>query len=465
MKDETQSLASNIPNGNSLNNLTITYRPVVSLSPAKRNARKHSKQQVRQIADSITEFGFTNPVLVDADGTIVAGHGRVAASKLLGLTTLPTIVLEEMTEAHRRAYAIADNKLAELAGWDQELLKLELGELSVAFPDLDLTVTGFATGELDLIILGDEAGTIPADPQCDEVTEVGEIVSCSGDMWLLGPHRLLCGDARDPECYRRLLGDEKAQLVITDPPFNVKISGHARRVDLPQHGDFVMAAGEMSEDEFTAFLATVFQEMAAFSLPGAVHYTFMDWRHLFEMLSAGRKIYDALLNICVWAKDNAGMGSFYRSQHELVLVWRVAGGPHVNNVELGRHGRNRSNIWHYAGANSFGRDRAEMLTLHPTTKPVAMLADAILDGSHRGDLVLDTFAGSGSTIIAAHKVDRRAAAIEIDPKYVDVAVHRFEKLTGSKARHAVTGRTFGQEAKARGAEGDGAEPQIGGAAQ
>ncbi len=453
--NDTNKIKYSTPNSSevsSLDSLAIKYREVESLKPYKRNARTHSKRQVRQIAESIKKFGFTNPVLIDADGGIVAGHGRWAASKLLGMTTVPTIELEAMSEAQRRAYAIADNRLAELAGWDNQLLKVELGELSVAFPDLDLTVTGFETAELDQIILGDELGSIASDPKCDDVPQIDRqsIVTHRGDLWLLGPHRLLCADARDRESYQRLLSDERARLVMTDPPFNVPIDGHARRISREQHGDFMMAAGEMSESEFIAFLETAFRLMAMFSLPGAVHYTFMDWRHLFEALHAGRKTYDTLLNICAWVKGNGGMGSFYRSEHELVLVWRVPGAKHLNNVELGQYGRNRTNVWRHPGANSFGPERAAMLALHPTVKPVAMVADAILDASNRGDLVLDPFAGSGSTIVAAHKVDRVGAGIEIDPKYVDVAVRRFEELTGIKVRHAVSGRTFAEEAAYRG---------------
>ena len=377
--------------------LAVQYRPISELKPYKRNARTHSPKQIRQIAESIKAFGFTNPVLIDAKGEIIAGHGRVEAAKILNMTTVPTIALATMNEAQRRAYMIADNKLAELAGWDRALLTVELKELPVAFPDQDLTITGFETAELDLIILGDETGSIAPDPQSNNVPEAdsGPAVSRLGDLWLLGPHRLLCADARDEGSYQTLLGDCRASLVLTDPPFNVRITGHARGLGRHCHPDFVMAAGELSEDEFTTFLTTVFRHMAAFSAPGALDYIFMDWRHLFEVLCAGRTIYEGLVNVCVWAKYNAGMGSLYRSQHELVLLWQVGGGKHLNNVELGKFGRNRSNIWHYAGANSFGPERAEMLALHPTVKPIGMLADAILDVTKRGGLVLDPFRGSG----------------------------------------------------------------------
>ncbi len=440
--------------------LAIEYRAISDLVPAKRNARTHNRKQIRQIADSIKTFGFVNPILIDAIGNVIAGHGRLAAATLLGLRSVPAISIERMTEAQRRAYAIADNRLAELAGWDNELLKVELGELSIAFPELDLTITGFDTAELDTIILGDAAGAIASDPKGDQLpTNTGPRVSRLGDLWLLGPHRVLCADARLADSYPRLLGGQQAGMALTDPPYNVGIAGHARGLGRHQHPDFVMASGELNEAEFIAFLEAAFAQMATVSVPGAVHVSFMDWAHLYEALTAGRRVYDALLNICVWAKANAGMGGLYRSQHEIALIWRVRGGKHLNNIELGRHGRNRSNVWSYAGANSFGPERAEMLALHPTVKPVAMLADAILDVSKRGDLVLDPFLGSGSTIIAAHKVDRMAAGMELDPRYVDVAVRRFEQVTGITVRHAATGRTFTEEVEHRAGEVDVAQSE------
>jgi hypothetical protein len=307
--DPESDISANNPslaaaNQSLLASLAIQYRQTTSLTPHKRNARTHSRKQIRQIADSIKTFGFTNPVLIDSDSGIVAGHGRVEAAKYLGMITVPTVLLERMNEAQRRAYAIADNRLAELAGWDQALLKIELGELSIEFPEMDLTVTGFETAELDLILLGDGSGAIASDSKADEIPSVGvgPTVSRLGDLWQLGPHRLFCGDARDQDSYLRLLGDERARLVLTDPPYNVRIAGHARGLGCEQHADFVMAAGEMTEPEFTSFLDTAFQQMNAFSVPGAVHFTFMDWRHLREALSAGYKTYDALLNICTWVK-------------------------------------------------------------------------------------------------------------------------------------------------------------------
>jgi DNA modification methylase len=447
-----------------LKDLAVEFRSIESLTTNKHNARTHSREQIGKIAESIKAFGFVSPILIDANGKIIAGHGRLEAAKRLGLTKAPVAVLDWMTDAQRRAYAIADNRLAELAGWDRGLLKIELSELSLACPELDLTITGFVTPEIDQIILEGTPSAPETDARIDNVPAVsGAIVSRPGDLWQLGPHRLLCGDARAPESYQKLLGKNRAALILADPPYNVRIDGHARGLGQQRHDNFVMAAGEMSAAEFTQFLTAAFTQMAAFSVPGSLHYTFMDWRHLGEVLSAGNVVYDGLLNICVWAKNNGGMGSLYRSAHELVLVWQAGGRAHANNIQLGKYGRNRTNVWTYPGANSFGPERAELLALHPTVKPVALLADIILDASNRSDLVLDPFAGSGSTIIAAHKVGRSAAAIELDPKYVDVTIRRFERVTGEQARDVGSALTFAEMAEWR-ADEIPAQSQTAGAA-
>jgi DNA modification methylase len=266
-------------------------------------------------------------------------------------------------------------------------------------------------------------------PECD----AGPAISQRGDLWCLGSHRLLCGDARSPEAYAKLLGDTKVDLVFTDPPYNVRIDGHVSGLGRVQHREFAMASGEMTEDEFTQFLKATLGAAVNVSRDGALHYVCMDWRHLFETLSAGRALYDSLLNICVWNKDNGGMGSFYRSKHELVMVFKVGTAKHTNNVELGRHGRNRTNVWDYAGANTFRQGRLDELSMHPTIKPVALIADAIKDASKRSDTVLDPFCGSGSTIVAAEKTGRQACGLEIDPKYIDVAVRRWQLFTGKSA--------------------------------
>jgi DNA modification methylase len=412
---------------------------VGSLKPAPRNARTHSRAQVRQIAASIERFGFVNPILIDADDTVIAGHGRLAAAKILRLTHVPTLQITHLTAPERRAYALADNQLALLADWDIPLLSLEIQELSTLAVELD--VLGFPAPSIDGL-LADRASL------ADEVPEppAGPPVSRRGDLWHLGPHRLLCGDARDPADYARLLDGRTADLVFTDPPYNVKISGFAAARG--KHREFPMASGELSPDEFTAFLTGVFQQLAAHCRDGAVLFVCMDWRHLTEVLAAGRSAFSCLLNLCVWAKTTAGQGSLYRSGHELVLVYKHGTASHTNRVELGIHGRHRTNVWHYPGGSSFHRSGDPLLTAHPTIKPVALVADAILDCSRRGDLVVDPFGGSGSTLLAAERTGRAAALMELDPGYVDLIVQRYQRTTGREARLA-GGEEFHAVAEAR----------------
>lgn len=423
--------------------LSVEKRAIASLKPCACNPRTHSKKQIRQIADSIRAFGFNNPVLVDGDDEIIAGHGRVEAAKLLGLKRVPTIRLEHMSDAQKRAYLLADNKLAENAGWDREILAIELQHLIEMDTDFSITTMGFEIAEIDGLIevLGDDDA---ADEE-EFVPEAGPeapTVSSVGDLWQLGAHRLLCADARDPLAYGRLLDGEKARLIITDPPYNVPVNGHVCGLGQVKHDEFVMASGEMSEPEFVAFLTTVFNMLAAHSLSGSIHFISTDWRHLYEFLQAGRATYTTFKNLVVWAKTNAGMGSFYRSQHELFLVFKNGRAAHTNTFELGQHGRHRTNLWTYPGVNSGQRDRAEELALHPTVKPVGLVADAILDCSAPNDLVLDAFCGSGTVLLAAERTGRRAAALELDARYVDVAVRRWERATGEDAIHDETKETF-----------------------
>jgi DNA modification methylase len=429
--------------------LHIEYRPAAGLKPRPSNPRTHTKKQLEQIAASIRRFGFTNPVLVDDDDGIIAGHGRVAAAKLIGMVEVPTVRLSNMTEAEIRAYVIADNRLAENAGWDRELLAIELEYLMELDLDFDVTITGFEAPEVDLII-GERAIKLAAQSNADEIPAVatGPAVTRPGDLWLIGQHRLICGDALDAETYARLMEGEKAQMVFTDAPYNVPIAGHVSGLGQVQHREFAMASGEMSADEFTAFLAQVFRHLAAWSVDGSLHYQCMDWRHMAEMLAAGEAAYSEFKNLCVWAKTNGGMGSLYRSQHELVFVFKSGTGAHINNVELGRFGRNRTNVWTYAGVNGFGAHR-EDLTLHPTVKPVELVADAIRDASHRKGLVLDAFAGSGTTLVAAENTARRARAIEIDPAYCDVIVQRMRTVCGLDAVLEATSQSFCEVEAAR----------------
>ncbi len=434
-----------------MDSLKITQQSPAALRPRATNPRTHSKQQIRQIANSIERFGFTNPVLVDRTGGIVAGHGRIEAAKLLGIETVPTIRLEDLTEAEIRAYVIADNKLAENAGWDRELLAIEFQGLLELDLDFDVTITGFETPEIDILI-GELHATEEADP-ADEAPEPedGPPVTRAGDIWYIGKHRLICGDATDPEVYARLLDGAEAQMIFTDPPYNVPIEGHVSGLGKVKHREFAMASGEMSEAEFTAFLANVVRNQASHSAEGAIHFVCMDWRHLGEVLAAGKSAYSVLKNLCVWAKTNGGMGSLYRSQHELVFVFKAGTGPHINNVELGRHGRYRTNIWSYAGINSFGKDRDAELALHPTVKPVKLVADAILDCSKRRGIVLDPLAGSGTTLIAAEKTGRRGYGIELDPRYCDVIVRRMAGALKVEAIHVASGKPFAEIERERAA--------------
>lgn len=429
--------------------LKIEHRPPGDLKPYARNARTHSPKQIAEIAASITAFGFNNPILVDKDNGIVAGHGRVEAAKLLGLVSVPTIRLEHLTEAQKRAYILADNKLAEKADWDREILAIELQNLMELDLDFDISATGFELPEIDVLIDELNAPPAKADP-ADEVPRVeGPPVTRLGDIWQIGPHRLICGDSTTPETYGSLLAGEKAQLVFTDPPYNVPIEGHVSGLGAVKHREFAMASGEMTEAEFAAFLAKVFDNLIEVSVDGAIHFICMDWRHIGEVMAAARGRYADFKNLCVWAKTNGGMGSLYRSQHELVFVFKAGTAPHINNVELGKHGRYRTNVWTYAAANAFGVTRDEDLASHPTVKPVALVADAILDCSTRRSMVLDAFAGSGTTLVAAHKTGRRGYGIELDPLYCDVILKRLTRIAKIEPVLSVTGQTFADVARER----------------
>ena len=405
--------------------IAVTYRPVTTLRPDPRNARTHSKSQIDQIVASIRQFGFVNPILAEIEGRIIAGHGRLLAAKAMGLSEVPTIHIDGLSEAQKRALRIADNKIALGAGWDIDILKAELAELGSMDLDFDLSVTGFSTGELDVILNG------CADPDDDVVPESPLLPRTrQGDIWILGEHRVGCGDARDLDFVRRLVGDGAAiDTAFLDPPYNVRISGHANAVG--RHREFAMASGEMDEAEFRAFLKQTLGVSAAVSRDGAVHFVCMDWRHMDDVSAVGKGVYGELLNVCVWNKSNAGMGSLYRSKHELVFVFRVGDASNFNAVELGKHGRNRTNVWDYASVNSFTGSRHEDLSLHPTVNPSALVADAIQDVTRRGELVLDLFLGSGTTLVAAERIGRRFRGLDIDPAYVDIAIDRWTKMTGN----------------------------------
>lgn len=432
-------------------------RSVAELIPNPRNARTHSKTQVKQIAASIERFGFTNPVLITEGGEIIAGHGRVQAAKLLGMTSVPTLVLSHLTEAERRAYVLADNKLALNAGWDREILAIELQGLIKL--DFEVELTGFSLAEIEVVLdeaeAADPAGSDTPDDRVPPVAEVP--VTQKGDLWQLGRHKLLCGDARSEVDFAALMGTERADLVFTDPPYNVKIDGHVCGLGAVRHREFAFASGEMSESQFTAFLADTLGNVAAVMRDGAIAFVCMDWRHMGELLAAGLAVFTELKNLVVWNKTNGGMGAFYRSKHELIFVFKQGTAEHTNSFGLGETGRYRTNVWDYAGISSISANRSEELAMHPTVKPVALIADAIRDCSRRGEIVLDCFGGSGSTLIAAEKTGRAARLIEYDPLYCDIIVQRWERQTGKHAVLQGTQRTFEDVAHSRAAA---EEPKV-----
>ncbi|MEO0550460.1 MAG: DNA methyltransferase [Pseudomonadota bacterium] len=420
---------------NDIRDLRVDMAPVTSLKPYARNARTHSKQQIHQIAKSIRQFGWTNPILVDEAGGVMAGHGRLEAATQLGMQEVPIVRITNLTSEQKRAYILADNKLAEKAGWDADLLRIELTDLASLDLDFAIEDLGFETAEIDLL-LSEDSGK--AKTETAPEPQAGPTVSCVGDIWKLGRHRLICGDALDPGAYADLLEGQQVDAVFTDPPYNVPISGHVCGSGAIQHDEFVMASGEMSAAEFRTFLQTVCVRLREVTKSGAVSYFCMDWRHIEELIEAGKASLGDLINLCVWNKNVGGMGSLYRSKHELVAVFKTPGATHRNNVALGKHGRNRTNVWDYPSVVTRKAD----LKLHPTVKPIAMVADAIKDVTRRGDLVLDPFAGSGTTLLAAEQTGRTAACIELDPRYVDVIIRRFQDETGQTATLAGSDTPF-----------------------
>jgi DNA modification methylase len=427
-------------NGDSLQQIVL--RAPGSLRSNPRNARTHSKRQIRQLANSIKATGFIGAIIIDEKDMVLAGHARSKASELLGMNLVPTIRVSGLSETQKRAFVIADNKIPENAGWGREILAAELGDLAELLPahDWNLSLTGFEPAELDALFA--DVQDSKADPADTLPLPVDHVVTRFGDLWCLGRHRLLCGDARSRTSLDRLLGDARARMVFADVPYNVQISRVQGRGRI-KHPEFAYASGEMTRVQYIDFMEKALGNAARISTNGAVHYVCNDWRHIEELITAGRKVYGAILNLCVWAKTNAGQGSFYRSQHELIGVFRVGTGRHQNNVELGRFGRNRSNLWTYAGANGFGTGRME-LRLHPTVKPIALVADAMRDCTAKGDAVLDPFLGSGTTLLAAEKVGRRGYGLEFEPRYVDVSIRRWQTYTKSEAVLDGDGRTFAE---------------------
>lgn len=422
-------------------NLQIEHLPTSELIP---NSRRHSRKQINKLSKIIYKLGFSVPIVVDETGTILAGHGRLRAAMQLGLAGVPCIRLRDLSEPEKLAFLVADNRVADESTFDDAAIKGLLIEL--AGLEFDPTLTGFDPGEIDFridgaagVVLGDPADQPPPGPTG------APPVSQTGDLWQLGKHRLLCGSALDEASYRIALKGELAQMVFTDSPRPVPINGHVFGLGKHKHPEWASTCGEMSAAQFRdKFLAPAHTLMAAHSIDGSIHFACIDWRHTADLMAAWEKIYSEVKNICVWVKRSGSMGSLYRSEHEFVIVFKKGAAPHINNVQLGRHGRNRSNAWHYPGPNSFGPTRDADLKNHHTVKPVALVADAIRDCSERGGLTLDPFSDSGTTILAAERTGRRAAGIEIETAFVDVAIRRWQVLTSLEAVLASNGQAFTQ---------------------
>lgn len=425
----------------------IEYRPVTELIAYDRNPRKHPERQLVSLAASIAEFGFAMPVLVDEAGTIIAGEARVVAARRIGMERVPVIVAHHWSPAQVRAYRLADNRLAELSSWDEEMLAIELASV-IEFDDVAIDILGWATAEIDVILDGSSEPE-RTDPADEQIAPPANPTARPGDLWLLGTHRLYCGSSLDADAWSTLLGGETAAMAFTDPPYNVPVSGHICGLGKVSHAEFAMASGEMTKPEFTSFLGRFIAGMLPHLKDGAVLDLCMDWRHMGELLAAIDANGLTLLNLCAWNKTNGGMGSLYRSKHELVFITKHGKKPHTNNVELGKHGRYRTNVWDYAGVNSFGKGRMDDLNDHPTVKPIALVADAIRDVSHPGEIVIDAFMGSGTTILAAERTKRRGFGIEIAPGYVDVAIRRWQAMTGEAAVLLATGQSFAELADER----------------
>lgn len=423
--------------------LRVEYINISEIKPYESNPKIHKSKQIQQIVNSISEFKFNNPILIDENNIIIAGHGRILAAKHLNMSEVPVIKLLHLSEAQKKAYRIADNKLTENGEWDYDLLKLEFTELEKLDLDFSLDITGFDVTDIDIILdnnltdkeikIDEKANTVP-------FINENEIISKPGDIWQLGKHRIICGNSLERNTYNLLLEDKKANMVFTDPPYNVKVDGHVCGLGKVKHKEFTMASGEMSEREFQEFLTTAFSLLKEFSTDGSLHYICMDWRHIKEIINAG-SVYDDLKNLCVWNKDNGGMGSLYRSKHELIFIFKNGTRPHKNNVELGSHGRYRTNVWDYPGVNSFSGNK-DKLKFHPTVKPVEMVKDAILDVTNRNHIVLDAFLGSGTTLIASEKSCRICYGIELEPLYIDTTIRRWQDLTGKSAIHLQTGKSY-----------------------
>lgn len=421
----------------------VVMRHIDELIPLPRYARKPAtRAHLRALGRSIERFGFNIPILIGPGDVMITGHKRVQASRMFGIEYIPTILAAHLSEDEAALYAVADDKLGEMGEWDDKLLGQLFLDLS-ANPTLNLEDSGFNSAEIDIRIEGLHLFTA-GDEVAPAVAVDALAVTKPNQFWIVGAHKVGCANALEPGTYECLMEGRKAALVVTDPPFNVRIQGNVGGKGRVKRREFAQASGEMTKAEYQAFLGAFMRLMGEHTVKGAVGYYFIDWRHLAQLQLAGEAVFGDPLNICVWSKDRAGMGSFYRSAHEMIVVFRTKGGRHRNNVQLGRFGRARTNIWSYPAPSNFGGggEDGALAADHPTPKPVSMIADAILDATAPGDFVLDAFMGSGPGLLACERTRRVFRGVDLDPLYVDLAVRRWRLHTGEDAICAETGRTF-----------------------
>ncbi|KKC26106.1 hypothetical protein WP12_10475 [Sphingomonas sp. SRS2] len=412
-----------------------------------RNPREHPQKQLHMLAQAVSATRILNPLMLDEHGSLLAGHARLEVARMLGLKHVPVIRAAKLTEAQKRTFILSDNQIATQAHWNDHLLAVELKEIGELDFDFSIEATGFEHAEIDIRIESLKAPSDPSSEDCDAAdlvpTALPQTVTRLGEVWVHGAHRIICGDSLEAATYVSLMQGKLADFVMQDAPYNVSVTKHVSGLGKIQHREFAVASGELSKPEFASFLSNQFKLATDHCRPGAVFASFMDWRSIAPLIMAGEGIGLELINLCVWGKTNASMGSLWRSQHELIAMFKKPGPSVTNNIQLGKFGRYRTNLWIAPGANSFGNDRKELAD-HPTPKNVALIADAIRDVTHRGDLVLDNFLGSGTTAIACERTGRVARCIELDPVYVDVAVRRLEAFSGLSARLEATGQTFAE---------------------
>lgn len=429
----------------------IQNTPINAIKPNPHNPISYPETKLAKFAQFISKYDAPLVIVIDKDMQIITGYAHWRAAQIAGHTAVPTVKAEHLNKQEIATFMLADQKLLQSAEWEEDQLH-SIFEILYEYEltcdaEYDISLTGFETAEIDNCLYG----VIPDEDSSATENLIQEIatkpaISQSGDIWVMGPHRLICGDSNDLQTYARLMHNKQAHLVATDPPYNLKIEGFVSGNGKTRHREFKDGSGEMTSPEYEKFLQTILSHCYQFQHEAALAYIFMDWRHTSELLAAAQSIDLRQINLCVWDKGVGGMGSFYRSQHELVHIFRRGNKQHRNNIMLGKYGRNRSNVWQYPSANMSGEGRA-MLKNHPTPKPVPMIMDIIKDVTKTGDIVLDPFMGSGTTLIAAEKTGRISYGIEVDPIYVDLALHRWESLTGKKALHATTGKCFSVQTK------------------